>query len=251
MADEDDKTKKEAEVEAASESTDQAADSTAEGTPESDNLQKIEQMLVSRNAASKQMYVGAMATLFIGAGAFILMAAQLTSKVGQVDDMLEALTKRAVNMNAALSAFDELNETIQEMGIIQAQFSDQQGLLSTTVTALKTEIPEMAARKVAIENTVVANKISVLESSLKSHGEHISKASASIESLSSRINKFEGSLKNVANLNADVKALVTLERENYLAVLKRQSMLQEAKSGEQVIKVPRDPNLIFYSLKTP
>ena len=40
MADEDDKTKKEAEVEAASESTDQAADSTAEGTPESDNLQK-------------------------------------------------------------------------------------------------------------------------------------------------------------------------------------------------------------------
>ncbi|MDG0968224.1 MAG: hypothetical protein P8Q37_10905 [Porticoccaceae bacterium] len=251
MADEDDKTKKEAEVEEAPESTEQTADPKIETAPDSENLQKIEQMLASRNAASKQMYVGAMATLFIGAGAFILMAAQLTSKVGQVDDMLEALTKRAVNMNAALSAFDELNETIQEMGIVQAQFSDQQSLLSTAVTALKTEIPEMAARKVAIENTVVANKISVLESSLKGHGEHINKASASIASLSSRINQFEGSLKNVANLNADVKALVTLERENYLAVLKRQSVLQKAQSGEQVIKVPRDPNLIFYSLKTP
>jgi phage shock protein A len=137
------------------------------------------------------------------------------------------------------------------MGIVQAQFSDQQSLLSTSVTSLRTDIPETAARKVAIENAVVSNKIGVLQTSLKSHGDDVAKVSTAVAALASQLNQFENKLKDVERLNADVKALVTLERENYLAVLQRQSLIQEAQSGEKVVKVPRDPNLIFYSLKTP
>jgi hypothetical protein len=253
MADEEEKKDDVAETEAGENNAEATTeqDGATQVVAEASAVEKIEQMLKSRNSASKQMYIGAMLTLFIGAGAFILMAAQLTSKVAQVDDMLEALTKRAVNMNAALSAFDELNETIQEMGIVQAQFSDQQSLLSTSVTSLRTDIPETAARKVAIENAVVSNKIGVLQTSLKSHGDDVAKVSKAVAALASQLNQFENKLKDVERLNADVKALVTLERENYLAVLQRQSLIQEAQSGEKVVKVPRDPNLIFYSLKTP
>jgi uncharacterized phage infection (PIP) family protein YhgE len=236
------------------ESTDVESTEAEETTPAAavdGSVERIEAMLKVRASAGRQMYIGALATLVVGAVAFMLMAAQLTSRVGQVDDMLEALTKRAVNMNAALSAFDELNETIQEMAIVQAQFSDQQSLLSTSVTSLRSDVPESAARKVAIENVVVSNKISLLQTSLKSHGDHVSKLSKDIKSLSTRINQFETKLKDVPKLNADVQALVALERENYLAVLQRQNLIQEAQAGDKVVKVPRDPNLIFYSLKTP
>ena len=227
------------------------AEETAPTAADDGSVERIESMLQARASASRQMYIGALATLVVGALAFMLMAAQLTSRVGQVDDMLEALTKRAVNMNAALSAFDELNETIQEMAIVQAQFSDQQSLLSTSVTSLRSDVPESAARKVAIENDVVSNKIGLLQTSLKTHGDHVTKLSQDVRSLATRINQFETKLKDVSRLNADVQALVALERENYLAVLQRQSLIQEAQSGDKVVKVPRDPNLIFYSLKTP
>ncbi len=227
------------------------AEETAPTAADDGSVERIESMLQARASASRQMYIGALATLVVGALAFMLMAAQLTSRVGQVDDMLEALTKRAVNMNAALSAFDELNETIQEMAIVQAQFSDQQSLLSTSVTSLRSDVPESAARKVAIENVVVSNKIGLLQTSLKTHGDHVTKLSQDVRSLATRINQFETKLKDVSRLNADVQALVALERENYLAVLQRQSLIQEAQSGDKVVKVPRDPNLIFYSLKTP
>jgi len=227
------------------------AEETAPTAADDGSVERIESMLQARASASRQMYIGALATLVVGAVAFMLMAAQLTSRVGQVDDMLEALTKRAVNMNAALSAFDELNETIQEMAIVQAQFSDQQSLLSTSVTSLRSDVPESAARKVAIENVVVSNKIGLLQTSLKTHGDHVTKLSQDVRSLATRINQFETKLKDVSRLNADVQALVALERENYLAVLQRQSLIQEAQSGDKVVKVPRDPNLIFYSLKTP
>jgi len=181
----------------------------------------------------------------------LLMAVQMSSKIGQVDDMLNALTKRAVNMNTAISSFDELNDTIQEMGVIQAQFSDQQNLLSMTVTELKTQIPAVAAQRVATENAVVSAKINELGAVLNKQSHNITKVRESISGLSSRVKKFEEQLTDVKRLTADVDALITLERENYLAVLKRQSLLQEAQSGKQVVKVPRNPDLIFYSVKTP
>ena len=95
MADEEEKKDDVAETEAGENNAEATTeqDGATQVVAEASAVEKIEQMLKSRNSASKQMYIGAMLTLFIGAGAFILMAAQLTSKVAQVD-MLEALTKQ-------------------------------------------------------------------------------------------------------------------------------------------------------------
>ena len=221
------------------------------GTQYDDSVDTAVQAVKAPETLSKRGLIGAAAAFFVGAGVFLLMAVQMSSKIGQVDDMLNALTKRAVNMNTAISSFDELNDTIQEMGVIQAQFSDQQNLLSMTVTELKTQIPAVAAQRVATENAVVSAKINELGAVLNKQSHNITKVRESISGLSSRVKKFEEQLTDVKRLTADVDALITLERENYLAVLKRQSLLQEAQSGKQVVKVPRNPDLIFYSVKTP
>jgi len=44
--------------------------------------------------------------------------------------------------------------------------------------------------------------------------------------------------------------LVTLEKAKYLSVLERQAALQEKQTGPMAVKVPRDPNLIFYSIQS-
>lgn len=205
----------------------------------------------AQNASGKLMPFGASAAYFLGAALFLVMALSISNKVSQVDDMLNALTKRAVSMNSAIASFEELNITIQDMGAIQDEFLDQQNLMLIAVNEIKTQIPAETAFKVAAENAVVGSKINQLEDTLDKQSITVARVTNSMVGLSSRIEKFEKSLVDVKRLTDDVDALITLERENYMEVLQRQTILQEAQSGKQVVKVPRDPNLIFYSIKTP
>ena len=205
----------------------------------------------AQNASGKLMSFSAPAAYFLGAALFLVMALSISNKVSQVDDMLNALTKRAVSMNSAIASFEELNITIQDMGAIQDEFLDQQNLMLIVVNEIKTQIPAETAFKVAAENAVVGSKINQLEDTLDKQSITVAKVTNSMVGLSSRIEKFENSLVDVKRLTDDVDALITLERENYMEVLQRQTILQEAQSGKQVVKVPRDPNLIFYSIKTP
>ena len=97
----------------------------------------------------------------------------------------------------------------------------------------------------------IKSQINQLENTLNKQNLTIANVTKSMVGLSSRIEKFEERLVDVKRLTEDVDALVTLEREDYLEVLKRQAILQEAQGGKQIVKVPRDPDLIFYSIKTP
>ena len=48
-------------------------------------------------------------------------------------------------------------------------------------------------------------------------------------------------------LNDDVQALVDLEKAKYHEVLERQNDLLERQKGPDFVKVPRNPNMIFFS----
>ena len=165
----------------------------------------------------------------------MVMAWQMSSKVSEVDDMLTALTKRAVTMNSAISSFQELNVTIQDMGDIQTQFLDQQDLMLFAVNELKTQIPAQTALKVSNENALIGSKINKLEGTLDKQSITVAKVTKSMVDISSRIEKFEKSLVDVKRLTDDVDALITLERANYMEVLQRQTILQEAQGGKQVV----------------
>jgi len=68
--------------------------------------------------------------------------------------------------------------------------------------------------------------------------------------LGSQLKNFENRLSNIQQLSDDVESLVILEKENYLQVLERQADLQEKQSDRNPIKVPRDPNMVFYSISS-
>ena len=71
----------------------------------------------------------------------------------------------------------------------------------------------------------------------------------SINELGMQLTSFDTKVSTLEALGESVDALVTLEKQQYLSVLKRQADIQQAQSGQQLPQVPRDPDIIFFSDK--
>ena len=180
-------------------------------------------------------------------GGYGFMTLQMGSKIQGLND----------NMQATVEKVDELNEIIETLTETQGEFTNQQEMLGqavasagTSVEALKIDMPDAAAKKVSKETDKVVSQVRSLSQIVSKQGKDITRASKIIEGLSGQLNSFESQLAESEKLNSDVEALVTLERAKYLEVLERQADLQEKQRGPAPIEVPRDPNLIFYSIQS-
>ena len=180
-------------------------------------------------------------------GGYGFMTLQMGSKIQGLND----------NMQATVEKVDELNKIIETLTETQGEFTNKQEMLGqavasagTSVEALKTDMPDAAAKKVSKETDKVVSQVRSLTQIVSKQGKDITRASKIIEGLSGQLNSFESQLAESEKLNSDVEALVTLERAKYLEVLERQADLQEKQRGPAPIEVPRDPNLIFYSIQS-
>ena len=180
-------------------------------------------------------------------GGYGFMTLQMGSKIQGLNN----------NMQATVEKVDELNKIIETLTETQGEFTNQQEMLGqavasagTSVEALKTDMPDAAAKKVSKETDKVVSQVRSLSQIVSKQGKDITRASKIIEGLSGQLNSFESQLAESEKLNSDVEALVTLERAKYLEVLERQADLQEKQRGPAPIEVPRDPNLIFYSIQS-
>ena len=180
-------------------------------------------------------------------GGYGFMTLQMGSKIQGLSD----------SMKATVDKVDELNKIIETLTETQGEFTNQQEMLGqavasagTSVEALKTDMPDAAAKKVSKETDKVVSQVRSLSQIVSKQGKDITRASKIIEGLSGQLNSFESQLAESEKLNSDVEALVTLERAKYLEVLERQADLQEKQRGPAPLEVPRDPNLIFYSIQS-
>ena len=180
-------------------------------------------------------------------GGYGFMTLQMGSKIQGLSD----------SMKATVDKVDELNKIIETLTETQGEFTNQQEMLGqavasagTSVEALKTDMPDAAAKKVSKETDKVVSQVRSLSQIVSKQGKDITRASKIIEGLSGQLNSFESQLAESEKLNSDVEALVTLERAKYFEVLERQADLQEKQRGPAPIEVPRDPNLIFYSIQS-
>ena len=175
------------------------------------------------------------------------MAFQMTSKVQGLNE----------NMQVTVQKVEELNKIIESLSSSQGEFTNQQQILGqavvdaeTSVTELKNELPGAAAQQVSKETNKVVSQVRSLSQIVAKQGKDISRASKTIEGLGAQLENFQNQLVEARMLNSDVQALVTLEKAKYLEVLERQADLQELQKGPDPLEVPRDPNLIFYSIQS-
>jgi len=223
-------------------------------------LQQQEQQLmaVSRGNAqlSGRVLIGSVAALLVALGLFSFMAFQLSDRVTKVDAMIVAVSKRVVEMNSALSTFEAIDGTIGELAVQQQKFAANQLALAKAINEtqiaardLKGELPSATAEAVAEQTNTLTQQIAALEQSLDSQIGASSNVSAAVTKLGKRIGTLEGKLQNINQLNADLEALIKLERDNYLQVLRRQADLEAARQrSEQGGTVIADPTIVVYPI---
>ncbi len=128
--------------------------------------------------------------------------------------------------------------------------------------SLAVNVPDQAAKQVGEKTDQVIKQVTAktaevvaqvtrLGQDLESQGKMVSKLSDSLGNVGKQIKSLEGRVSNVQKLNADVEALVTLEREKYLDVLQRQLALDESaqEDEDQAPVEPPKPDFVIFSAK--
>ena len=203
---------------------------------------------------ASRVMIGAVSALVISVFLYGFIAFQLASRVTQVDSMLVAVSKRIVQMNSALNTFEQLRSSIGQLAVTQAQFSDRQMLLIEAVSrsevstrSLAKEVPDLAAQQVGVKTDQIATQVSSLSDDLAGQGTIVSTLSKSVGALGQQMKSLEAQVSNVKKLNADVEALIALERENYLDVLQRQVAVEEARQAEgKPVEPEPAPSVVVY-----
>jgi hypothetical protein len=236
------------------EATNSAADvsrkSTAALKKGLDQLKSKSDALTAASEKSAQLtsrvLIGSVAALLVSVLLYSFISVQLATRVTQVDSMLVAVSKRIVQMNSALTTFETLRTSIGEMAITQSQFSDRQMLLIEAVSrsevaarSMAAEVPSLAAQQVGEKTDQIVLQVSSLGKDLEGQGGIVTALTESVGALGKQ-------------LNADVEALITLEREKYLEVLQRQVALEEARQKGSVPVEPEPdpvPAVVTYSVR--
>lgn len=223
-----------------------------------DHLQKRVNELVDASAKSAtlsaRILLGSVSALLVAIGLFVFMSFQLSDRVAQVDGMMVAISKRVVQMNAGLTNFEKMNYSINQLAIKQAQFASNQKLLVQAVTNaeaatknLNVQVPDAAAKSVGVETNKLAVQVKSLKSTLSSQGAQLDKVASSVVALGSQLKSFEGQVDNVSKLNADVEALITLERDKYIDLLRRQVEIEESRLPvEEELEEEIDDSIVVY-----
>jgi len=216
-------------------------------------VKELDAASAKSNQLSGYILIGAVTILLVSVGVFSFMAQQLNAKTNQVDSMLVALSQRVVNMNSALSLFDEIKGTMNSLAIEQAQFSDTQNDLIASVRnaerlagALKNDVPEAAAKRVSQSTAVVVKQVDALAGKVAKQSADVSKVTKSVAVLAKQLKSMQGQVGNVKALNADVQSLITLERAKYLDVLKRQVALEEARDRDDEPAEEEVPSVVTF-----
>jgi hypothetical protein len=218
-------------------------------------VKELDAASAKSNQLSGYILIGAVTILVVSVGVFSFMAQQLNAKTNQVDSMLVALSQRVVNMNSALSLFDEIKGTMNSLAIEQAQFSDTQNDLIASVRnaerlagVLKNDVPEAAAKRVSQSTAVVVKQVDALAGRVAKQSADVTKVTKSVAVLAKQLKSMQGQVGNVKALNADVQSLITLERAKYLDVLQRQVALEEARDRDDEPDEEEVPSVVSFPI---
>lgn len=219
-----------------------------------DHLQKRVNELSDASTTSAvlsgRILISSITALFVAVGLIAFISIELSTRVSQIDQMMIALSKRVVKMNTALGTFEQMNYSINQLATNQAEFSERQMILVEAVsnaekatTDLGQKVPAAAAKSVSVETNRVAKQVEGLSKTLKAQGKQVAAVIGSVKTLGMQLKSFDRRMKDVKKLNADVEALVTLERAKYLDALRSQVSVEETVFEEDS---PEDLGLVVY-----
>ena len=143
------------------------------------------------------------AMLFISVAVFGFMAAQLSKRSADLESMVLAVGKRVVEMNVGLEQFQIINEAAESVGRQSEAFTARVGEVETQIKS---------QQKITVD------------------------LAKSMQGLAGQVSSLRKQISGVDELNKDVQALVTLQRERYYELLQSQAQkVSAAETSEEVL----------------
>jgi hypothetical protein len=170
------------------------------------------------------------AMLFISVAVFGFMAAQVSRQATELEGMVLAVGKRVVEMNVGLEQFGQINDSIDQLRQTQEAFRDSQiemtermNELNSALQIVQTELPSQTAESVGRQSEAFTNRVGEVEAQIQSQLQTTGDLAKSVQGLAGQVSSLRNQLASVTELNADVEALITLQRERYFELLQAQS----------------------------
>lgn len=174
---------------------------------------------------------------------FMIMGVRMISRINQLDAMVLAVGKRAVELNAGLESLNTLQSSLQDLAGKQADLKKSQALLETRIeTSLKQtetiaqsltqKVPQETAKQIAASSNSLLVQVQGLNSRVQAQA-------TAVQGLGAEIKGLKTATANVDALKRDVNALITLQKERYLEALQKNNKDQQR---ERAVQYPRKDN---------
>ena len=171
------------------------------------------------------------AMLFISVAVFCFLSAQLSQRTGELESMVLAVGKRVVEMNVSLEQFTAISDSIEQLRLTQEAFRDSTfrltervGGMTESLQAVRTEVPISTAESVGRQSEVFTARVSDVEGQIQAQQKITADLAKSMQGLAGQMGALRNQISSVAELNKDVDALVTLQRERYYELLQAQQV---------------------------
>lgn len=183
----------------------------------SENLKQATTEVRKLNAGAQNkamlLAVGSGVLMLLSLIFFLLMAVRLNSRVNQLDTMLLAVGKRAVELNTGLAALQDIDAGIKTLIARQNELAQAQTVIDARVesvlkqsSSLVQQVPGETARQVAESSDSVAKQVGAINRQLQGQA-------GTLQSLGAELKSLRTGLAGLALLQRDVERLLQQRAE--------------------------------------
>ena len=190
-------------------------------------------------------------TILIGATAglmlialviFAVFSARLSNRVNELDEMLLAVGKRTVELNAGIAALESLSAHTKDLSARQVAMVDVQAQVETKINdalkkseSLMQTMPNRAAQQITQASASLTREVQSINGKLQQQAK-------AVQTLGDEVKSLKSDMSNVNALKRDVNALVVLQKDRVLEQLQKPQAaapVQVAKPKDLPLQYPR------------
>ena len=161
--------------------------------------------------------------------------------MNELDEMLLAVGKRAVELNAGIATLDSLNAHMKDLSAKQVAMVDVQAQVEAKINdalkkseSLMQNMPNRAAQQITQASVNLTREVQSINGKLQQQAK-------AVQTLGDEVKGLKSDMNNVSALKRDVNALVVLQKDRVLEQLQKpqQQTAQVAKPKDLPLQYPR------------
>ena len=167
---------------------------------------------------------------------FMIMGVRMISRINQLDAMVLAVGKRAVELSASLESLSSVQQSMEDLAGKQNELKKAQAQFESRIEnslkqseSIAQKVPQETAKQVAASSGTMLKQVQDINQRLSSQ-------TSAVQKLGSEINALKTATANVDTLKRNVEALITLQRERYLETVQKTNQSQQR---ERAVQYPR------------